>query len=80
MTVRGLGPGGEGKGGSRSFRVNIQEGFSEESPFELRPEGRHAMHAVQVCTAPTAADFYVYTSSVQQGTVTGLEATQKLSG
>lgn len=39
MTIRVLGPGGEGKGESRNFRVNIHEGFSEESTFELRLEG-----------------------------------------
>lgn len=39
MTIRVPGRGGKGKGESRSFRVSIQEGFSEESTFELRLEG-----------------------------------------
>lgn len=59
--------------------MNIQEGFSEESTLELRlegalrSEGRHDRPrdghraATHSCSGLycTAADFYVYTSSVQ---------------
>lgn len=80
MTIRVLGPGGERKGENKNFTVNIQEGFFEESTFELRLEGALRSEgrqtgketvtglpctAVQVRTAQTAAGFYVYTSSVQ---------------